>query len=145
MSTVSESAIPHEPHQPGTSPLWCAACGTDKHLVIESIQAQGPRLSQQLAVFYTCTSCGLSYSHAATVQQAGAILNRRGIQDGPRLLEFGKHYFHCGEPLREVKTSLRRFGASRTGRPRLRSSPPEALLHTKVLRCSCGFELEIPA
>jgi hypothetical protein len=143
MSTLSESAIPHEPHQPGASPLWCAACGTDKYLAIESIQARIPRSSQQLAVFYTCTSCGLSYSHPATVQQAGAILNRRGIQDG--LLEFGKHYFHCGEPLREVKTALRRFEAPQTGRPRSRSSPQQALLHTKILRCSCGFELEIPA
>jgi predicted RNA-binding Zn-ribbon protein involved in translation (DUF1610 family) len=143
MSTVSESAVPHEPHQPGAAPLWCARCGTDRHLIIESIQARSPRSSQQLAVFYTCTSCGFSYSHAATVQQAGAILNRRGIQDG--LLEFGSHYFHCSEPLREVKTALRSFRAPPTGVPRSRSSPPEARLHTKVLRCSCGFELEIPA
>lgn len=143
MSTISESAIPHEPHRPGASPLWCDDCGTDKHLIIESIQARAPRFSQQIAVFYTCTSCGTSYNHAATVQQAGAILNRRGIQDG--LLEFGSHYFHCSEPLREVKTAQRRFGAPKTGRPRSRSSPHEVLLPTKVLRCSCGFEMEIPA
>lgn len=143
MSTLSESAIPHEPRQPRAGRLWCAVCGTDKHLNIESIQAQAPRSSQQLAVFYTCTSCGFSYSHPATVQQAGAILNRRGIQDG--LLEFGSHYFHCSEPLREVKTALRSFRAPQTGRPPSRSSPPEAHLRTKILRCSCGFELEIPA
>lgn len=141
MPARSESAIPREPHQPGTAPLWCAGCGTNKHLIIESIQARAPRISQQLAVFYTCTSCGFSYSHAATVQQAGAILNRRGIQDG--LLEFGSYYFHCGEPLRDVNTALR--SAPHMGMPRSRSSPPEVRLHTKILRCSCGFELEIPA
>ncbi len=143
MSTLSESAIPREPPQPGAAPLWCAGCGTDKHLIIESIQAQTPTSSQQLAVFYTCTSCGFSYSHAATVQQAGAILNRRGIQDG--LLEFGSHYFHCGEPLRDVATASRSFEAPQTARSRSRNSPLEVHLHTKVLRCRCGFELEIPA
>ncbi|WP_345051830.1 hypothetical protein [Arthrobacter methylotrophus] len=143
MSALSESPVPHESHEPHAVPLWCSGCGTDEHLVIESIQATAPRPSQQLAVFYTCTSCGRSYSHPATVQQAGAILNRRGIQDG--LLEFGTHYFHCSEPLREVETALRSVEIPPSGRPRSRSSPQKAFLHTRTLRCSCGFELELPA
>lgn len=143
MSTISESPIPREPHQSGVLPLWCRGCGTDRHLHIDSIQAGTPRSCQRLDVFYTCMACGISYSHPATVQHAGAILNRRGIQDG--LLELGNHYFHCGEPLREIKTALRRFETPQSGRLRSRRSPPETLLHTKILRCRCGFELEIPA
>lgn len=142
MSAVSPSPTPQEPLQPGGFALWCGDCGTDAHLVIESIQAQGTRPSQALAVFYTCTACGFSYNHPATVQQAGAILNRRGIQDG--LLQFGSRYFHCGEPMKDTETALRSVEAPVTGQPPSGDFPRGVHLHTKLLKCRCGFEFEIP-
>lgn len=52
------------------------------------------------------------------------------------------HYMHCGEPMRAAGAEMRTIHGSYVSQ-RL----PEALgvyLATSVLRCACGFQMEIP-
>jgi hypothetical protein len=57
----------------------------------------------------------------------------------PDVLSFDGHYIHCGQP-------MTRFGADRH-RVLDDRYLPESLgvyLATRVMRCDCGFQMEIP-
>ncbi|MDQ0663139.1 hypothetical protein QFZ35_001637 [Arthrobacter ulcerisalmonis] len=52
------------------------------------------------------------------------------------------HYMHCGQPMGVAGADMRSFHGSC-----LTNRLPEALtvyLATSVLRCACGFQMEVP-
>jgi hypothetical protein len=141
MSTVSH------PRKPGPSSgsqgqrLWCAQCQTDEYLVIESIDSLRPPRTGLVDVAYTCVECDFFYAHTAAVARVAEVLNRAGQRSG--VLQFGGHYLHCGEPMTRAGSQQRTVHATLstelTG-----EGPLEVYLRTRVLRCSCGFQMEIP-
>jgi hypothetical protein len=126
---------------PQALPLRCSGCGTDSRLSIQSIEALCPASETLVEVTYTCTACGLFYAHRADVAQVAVILNRPGRSSD--VLVFGGHYIHCGQPMQKVGSELRRLHAPTT----MDQNAADALdvyLSTRVLRCSCGFQMELP-
>ena len=120
---------------------WCTECATDEHLVIESIQMLQPPRTGLVDAAYTCVGCGFFYAHPAAVARVAEIANRP--MQGAGVLQFGGVYLHCGEPMamrgpehRSIyaPASIEQFG----------DVPLDVYLRTKVLRCGCGFQMEIP-
>jgi len=97
-------------------------------------------------VAYTCGRCRLFKEHAAYVADLSAILGRPE-QTGDVLI-FGGHYMHCGQPMEKIGSDLRRLSAplttedSTTGGTGQESL--DVYLRTRVLRCACGFQMELP-
>jgi hypothetical protein len=60
------------------------------------------------------------------------------------VVHIGGDYIHCGEPMSATDPDLRNpFQSVSTD-----EAPPDVLgvyLQTRVLRCRCGFQLEIPS
>lgn len=141
MSTVSHPRKPGPANGPRGHRLWCRGCDTDEHLVIESVRALEPPMAVLVETEYTCIECASFYSHPATVAQVGAVLNRSGPGFG--VLQFGRTYLHCGEPMSTAGSERRSIYAPSftewTDEP-----PLDVYLRTKVLRCRCGFRMEIP-
>lgn len=120
---------------------WCAGCATDEHLVIESIQALEPPRTGLVKASYTCVECDCFYAHSAAVAQVAAIVNRP--RQGPGLLQFGGAYLHCGEPMTAGGSEHRGIYAA-VSTEQSGDVPLEVYLRTRVLRCRCGFQMEIP-
>ncbi|TLM84496.1 hypothetical protein FDW83_07185 [Pseudarthrobacter sp. NamE2] len=60
----------------------------------------------------------------------------------PDVLVSGGHYIHCGQPMGTAGGEFRTIQSPYTDRPM-----PETLtvyLATRVLRCECGFQVEVP-
>ncbi len=60
----------------------------------------------------------------------------------PDVLVVDGHYIHCGEPMGTAGAEMRSIHGTYTSR-----HLPETLgvyLATRVLRCVCGFQMEIP-
>jgi hypothetical protein len=140
MTTTSDSYLPRDAHQPrGTRP-WCATCGTDRHLLIGPVTMMDPQ-QEILAAAVTCTNCGSSCVVATTAAFVAAI-QERGESSGDLLHRDGA-YLHCGEPMPPVDPDLgnaHTVFSTETG-------PADLLavyLRTRVLRCRCGFQMEMP-
>ena len=59
------------------------------------------------------------------------------------VLIFGSHYMHCGQPMKKAGSELRRLSAPLS----TEDQTEDALgvyLSTRVLRCDCGFQMELP-
>jgi hypothetical protein len=143
VSTISNRFIPGGAHHPYSQRLWCTQCHTDRFLIVESIEALEGGDRDLVKVSYTCGECEYFYEHAAGVPQVAAILNRPGPPRSLGVLQFGGEYIHCGEPMHVAGSELRNaYAAMKTERE------PEAILdvylRTRVLRCNCGFQMEIP-
>jgi len=79
-------------------------------------------------------------TQAADVMDVARILNRPG--NTPDVLVFGGHYIHCGQPMGAAGAEIRTIHGTYNER-----NIPETLstyLATRVLRCVCGFQVEIP-
>lgn len=140
MSTISPHRKSARSPGPRGRRLWCRQCNTDQFLVVESILALQPPRTGLVEVSYTCTDCSFFFSHAATVAQVASVLNRANSDIG--VLQFGGAYLHCGEPMAAAGSEHRSIYA-----PASDGFPDEALdvyLRTRVLRCRCGFQMEIP-
>lgn len=120
---------------------WCAECVTDEHLVIQSIQALQPPRTGLVDAAYTCVQCGFFYAHPAAVAQVAAIVNRP--RQGPGVLQFGAAYLHCGEPM-TMGGSEHRSIYTPVSTEEYGDATLAVYLRTKVLRCCCGFQMEIP-
>lgn len=141
MSTVSH------PRKPGPSSgshgrrLWGTQCQTDEYLAIEPIDSLRPPRTGLVDVAYTCAECDFFYTHTALGARVAEVLNRPGQRSG--VLQFGGVYLHCGEPMTRAGSQQRSVHAALstelTG-----EGPLEVYLRTRVLRCSCGFQMEIP-
>jgi DNA-directed RNA polymerase subunit RPC12/RpoP len=142
MSISSNAYVPGGAHFPGGGkPLRCRACRNDTHLVIRVIEShQGPA-DALVDVSYTCTACGRHHAHVADVTDVAFILNRPGnVSD---VLVFGGHYIHCGRPMERAGHELRRLHAP-VGTSRPDGEALDVYLSTRVIRCACGFQMELP-
>lgn len=130
---------------PPSEPLRCLNCGNGARLevtAIDALDAGSPFAGSpfMVAVTFTCSKCRVPSTLDADVAEVARILNRPGNTSG--VLAFGGHYIHCGRPMVPVGNERRSVQASYSDRP-----VPEALsvyLSTRVLRCACGFQIEIP-
>ncbi|MBT2534215.1 hypothetical protein J7E83_19210 [Arthrobacter sp. ISL-48] len=59
------------------------------------------------------------------------------------VLVFAGHYMHCGQLMEKGGTELRRFQASRSTE-NVQDEALDVYLSTRVLRCVCGFQIEVP-
>lgn len=143
MSTISESYITGGAHEPRADSLHCFDCHTDRHLVIESIEALSPPVPGMVVVSYTCTACGHYRVHQATVPQIAAIPNRPGPERISGILQFGGEYIHCGESMHTAGSELRGIHAPLSTEQNS-EDVLEVYLRTRVLHCVCGFQIEIP-
>lgn len=127
------------------APLSCRQCGNDNRLeitAIDSLPGDFPEATTGalVEVTFLCTGCGLPFTQPADVTEVARILNRAG--NTPNVLVFGGHYIHCGQPMQGAGSAEHTFFSGYGGRER-----PEHLgvyLATRVLRCACGFQMEIP-
>lgn len=146
MSIISHAHRPGNFGQPSGQQLWCSRCRTNRRLVIDSIDPiePVPALDEGLVqVAYTCLDCDFLYAHAATVAQIAVILNRPGPGRTPEILQLGGTYIHCGQPMHtagsETASIYAPVNTEQSGEPVL-----DVYLRTRVLKCACGFQVEIP-
>ena len=119
----------------------CALCGTDRHLTIRSVTDLPDCPADVVMVAYTCGRCQRFSEHPAQVADLSAVLGRRE-QKGDVLI-FGGHYMHCGRPMTRAGSELRRLSAPLSTEGTAEDTL-DVYLSTRVLRCSCGFQMELP-
>jgi hypothetical protein len=141
MATIPHSARPDRASGPHGRRLWCTVCDTDEHLIIESIDSLRPPNLKMVDVAYTCGECDYFYAHPADVFQVADVLNRPGQVSG--VLQFGGQYLHCGQPMTTAGSGHRSIYAPVTTETS-GEDPLDVYLRTRVLRCACGFRMEIP-
>jgi len=140
MSIDPHAPSNHPPRERGeTSPLACAGCGTDRSLTLHSITALSPPSEAMVEVGYACTACDLHYLHRADVVAVAAVLNRAPCLED--VLVFGGHYIHCGQPMQTLGSQVSRVPAAAYTD---RADAVDVNLETRVLRCTCGFQIEVP-
>ena len=139
MSTISNAHRPGGMQRPSAWNAWCSEGHTDEHLIVESIEALHPPQEDLVDVSYTCVECDYFYAHPANVHEVAAVLNRHGQVMG--VLQFGGEYFHCGSPMNSVS-----YGTSSIPGVELprRHTIHDVHLPTRLLRCGCGFQMEVP-
>jgi hypothetical protein len=146
MSTISQPATPEGASRSNAEPIWCGNCNTTDHLILDSIEPLDPPVEGLVDISYICVECDTFYAHPAVFLDAAAILNNRGDTSG--VLQFGGEYVHCGRPM-ELAGSVQRSVQAPilTDRPEQDSAAEllDVYLTTKVLQCSCGFRMELPA
>lgn len=124
-------------------PLGCLHCGTNENVAIESIESLPPHPGElQVQVGYVCRKCQGNYLHAARFRDVAAVLNRTRSLDG--LLRFAGEYFHCGEPMSLMGSNIKSIYAP-LSTDEANEDASVVNVGTKVLRCQCGFQLELPS
>jgi hypothetical protein len=121
--------------------VMCERCGTDRHLVIRAVTDLPGHPADVVLASYTCGRCRLFTEHPARVADISMVLGR-GEQTGD-LLIFGWHYLHCGELMKKTGSELRRLSASMSS-DSVPGDMRDVYLSTRVLKCRCGFRLEVP-
>jgi hypothetical protein len=127
------------------APPACGQCGDDRHLDITAIDALPADFAEAspgslVEVTFRCTRCGIPFTQPADVTEVARILNRAGST--ANVLAFGGHYVHCGQPMQAAGGAMRNLFRGYMDR-----ELPDTLgvyLATRVLRCVCGFQMEIP-
>lgn len=140
MSTFASTYIPRDAHQPRGKQPWCSTCDTDLHLVVDSIAVMDRRRGS-LAVAFNCEKCGGTRVLSTTAGYVAAVLARSTRNDD--VMHLGAEYIHCGEPMSPTDPELRSSRTAVATHPR----PADflgAYLRTRVIRCRCGFQMEIP-
>jgi hypothetical protein len=126
---------------PGVLPVICRNCGTDRHLAIRSVIHLQDQPSDIVTVAHTCTRCRRFSEHPAWVPDLSPVLAR--LEQTADVLILGGHYMHCGQPMKKAGSELRRLSAPRSTKIAAEDDL-EVCLATRVLRCVCGFQLELP-
>ena len=126
---------------PRVQPVMCGNCGTDRHLIIRSVSDLPDYPAGVVMVSYTCNRCQRFSEHPARAADLSMVL-ARPEQTGDVLI-FGGHYMHCGQPMDMAGSELRRLSAplSTDG---VAGDGLDVYLSTRVLRCVCGFQMELP-
>jgi hypothetical protein len=86
------------------------------------------------------------YLGHSKVPRVATALHRRRPQRALEVLQLGGVYVHCGEPMHAADSGLRSLDAPLTTE-QIHPVPNGALevyLCTRVLRCSCGFQMDAP-
>ncbi|WP_309107541.1 hypothetical protein [Arthrobacter sp.] len=126
---------------PRVLPVMCFNCGTDRRLSISAVIHFPDHPADVVMVSYTCSRCGRFDEHLAGVADVSLVLANTD-QTGEVLI-FGGHYMHCGQPMEKAGSDLRRLSAPLS----TEGAAEDALdvyLSTRVLRCACGFQMELP-
>jgi hypothetical protein len=122
-------------------PVMCGNCGTDRHVTIRSVMDMPGQPADVVLVSYTCGRCGTFSEHPAHVPDLSMVLAHP--EQAGDVLIFGSDYMHCGQPMKKAGSELRRLSA-----PRFTEGAAEdtmgVYLSTRVLRCDCGFQMELP-
>lgn len=118
--------------------LSCVHCGTDLHLIVESIQAPDSKTPGFVSIEYSCGRCEAFFAHDASVESVAKLLTNSPCETG--VLQFGSYYIHCGEPMTPGRIKLARLKVSDGDL----DNAPNMTLPTMVLRCRCGFQLSLP-
>lgn len=132
--------VPRDAHQLRGHRPWCADCDSDDHLLVDTV-TDLDRLEETLAVAFNCTRCGGSRVLATTAQFVAAIMARPS--DDVQLERPDGDYVHCGEAMAPADPAMRNAFLPLTTDP----GPADHLgvyLQTRVLRCRCGFQMELP-
>ena len=143
MTTISDAHLFGGNPRPHGEALQCHACQTDRHLIIHSIDTLAPPAQGLVSVTYTCEGCGQPHSQQASVSQIADVLNRPGPSAAADVLQFGGEYIHCGQPMHTANTEMRNIYSPVTTEPAA-AGLLDIYLSTRVLRCDCGFQMEIP-
>lgn len=142
MSTTSNSYVPRGAHQPRGKRPWCATCNINQHLMVESPAVTEPR-TDTLVVAVRCSLCGRSRVLETTAEHVGAVTAHEAAHQD--VVHGSEGYVHCGEPMAppgpRTPTTQRTFPSP--GPSGLEDSL-EVYLATRVLRCRCGFQVELP-
>lgn len=96
---------------------------------------------ETLAAAISCTNCGSSHVVATTAAFLAAIPGRNGNSGGA--VHRDDAYSHCQEPMSAVdpeRRSAHRPVSTHAGTPDFLGD----YFRTRVLRCRCGFQMEIP-
>lgn len=119
--------------------LRCETCGTEHQLTIHAIRAMGAANGDLVTVGYTCNDCGLFQEHLAYARDVAAALHQ--VRRMAQVILFGDEYIHCGFPMEEAEFEIERlcYRSSDSG-----GGLNAVSLPTRVLRCRCGFQLEVP-
>ncbi|MFF2030582.1 hypothetical protein [Arthrobacter sp. NPDC058192] len=135
--------VPRDAHQPMGHRPWCTYCDSDDHLVVGTITRLN-QLQETLAVAFDCSRCGGSRVLATTAQFVAAIMARpTRARDALELGRLDGGYIHCGEAMAPADPAMRNAYLPLTTDP----GPADLLgvyLQTRVLRCRCGFQMELP-
>jgi len=127
--------------RPGSTLLLCGHCGSDTELRLQSIKALDPPSDDFVEAGYVCTSCGLHYLRRANVAAVAAVLSRApGEED---VLIFDGEYVHCGRPMHTLSSEDRWLDAA-AYTERAPQDADDVRLTTRTLRCSCGFQIQLP-
>jgi hypothetical protein len=140
MSTTSHTYLPRDSHQPRGRRLWCAECDTDRHLLVDSVTTLNAQ-QQTLAAAITCTKCQGSRVLATTAAFLAAVPGRN--KDNGDVVHRDAAYVHCQESMSPADPEVRGVHWPVS----TQAGPNEFLsvyLRTRVLRCRCGFQMEIP-
>lgn len=118
--------------------LRCETCGTEHQLTLHAVRAVGAN-SDVVTVAYTCNDCGRFQEHLAYAGDVAAALHQ--VRWMAQVIMFGDDYIHCGYPMEEAEFEIERlcYRSSNSG-----GSLNMVSLPTRVLRCRCGFQLEVP-
>jgi len=127
------------PRHPQPRPLQCGTCGTEHRLTIHAVMALGAVGGDLVTVSYTCNDCNLFQEHLAYAADVAAALHQ--VRWMAKVIVFGDDYIHCGFPMEEAEFEIERlcYRSSTSG-----SGLSAVCLPTRVLRCRCGFQLEVP-
>ena len=122
-------------------PVRCTSCGTDRYLTVRSVTNIPDCPTDVVLVAYTCGRCRRFSEHPAQVSELSGVLGRRE-QRGDVLI-FGGHYMHCGQPMAKAGSEVRRLSAPLSTETE-NDDTLDVYLSTRVLRCTCGFQMELP-
>ncbi|VXB90448.1 conserved hypothetical protein [Arthrobacter sp. 9AX] len=118
--------------------MRCELCGTEHQLTIHAITAMGAANGDLVTVAYTCNECRRFHEHLSYAADVAAAL--RQVRWMAKVIMFGDDYIHCGFPMAEAEFEVERlcYRSSTAGGLSTVSLP------IRVLRCRCGFQLEVP-
>jgi hypothetical protein len=127
--------------QPRVQPVMCENCGTHRHLTIRSMTDLPDYPAGDVLVSYTCGRCRRFSEHPARVADVSMVL--ASTEQTGDVLIFGGHYMHCGQPMGKAGSELRRLSAPLSTEGTAEDGL-DVYLSTRVLRCTCGFQIELP-
>ena len=125
---------------PRVLPVICV-CSTDRDLTMRSVSHPPGLPADVVLVSYTCPRCRHFSEHPARVADLSVIFER--MEPTGDVLVLGGRYMHCGQPMERASSGLHRLAAP-VSTDSADADSLDVYLATRVLRCACGFQVELP-
>jgi hypothetical protein len=138
--SISDTYLPPDSQQPDGKRPWCGGCASDEYLRIDSLTVLN-RQHGTLAVAFSCTRCGASGFLETAPEFVAAVLARSSA--GGDVVHINGSYIHCGEPMSKSDPELR-YAFQPVITLEMPADVLGIYLQTMVLRCRCGFQMELP-